>query len=125
MIEFITQNGADLSLVIRFIALVISGFFVIPLMVQQSKVKNGLKKLRYLLLGLGLVIFVINIITMIYLLQIVVGDIPQKLLNSILQIVNALGHLTMSAIIYMMYHSQYNKEEIEAHKKISELLHKN
>jgi len=124
MINLFIQYAAEASLLLRFAALIISAFFVIPLMIQQSKVQNGLRKLRYLLLILGAIIFIINLVTLIYLCQIIIDDIPQRLLNSTLQIMNAVGHLVIALITYMMYHSQYSKEEVKFHSDMMKLASK-
>jgi hypothetical protein len=107
----ILNYSAEIAFLVRTIALVICLLFVFPLMLRQVTVRDNLKKLRIYLLGLGTIIITVNFITMYYILDLILNDIAQKPINSMLQLINAVGHFLLALIIYAIYHSQYKENK--------------
>lgn len=121
MTKFIIEWAAEISAVIRVVSSIIVVFYLLPLQLAQTKVKNGLSKLRWQLLIGGGVIFLTNLISLFFIYDIIVSNTPQKFLNSCLQVVNAVSYLMLSVIAYMIYHQQYTEENRELHAHAAEM----
>lgn len=124
MEQFLIFHGAQVALFIRILSFLLAFIFIIPLMVKQAKVKNGLRIFRWLLLHYGILINIGNLITMWFLLDVIQSHIMQKLLNSELQIVNATIFFAASFIGFLMYHYQFNDKNVEIHRQAEKLTKK-
>lgn len=118
MLDFILSNSAIIALFLRLFSLFISLIFIIPLMVKQAQVKNGLRVFRWLLMGYGILINVSNLLTSYFLFDVISSSVVQKELNSYLQIINAIIFLLASLLGYAMYHYQFTEENVKFHAKI-------
>jgi hypothetical protein len=106
----------------RIITLILCIHFIIPLMIKEARVKNGLVALRYLLLAYGIIHTSTNVFSMYFLFDII--NTVQKVINSWLQIINAGCFLALAIIGLTMYRLQYTEESKEHHRKISILERK-
>lgn len=121
MNDFIILHGSQLALLIRIAAFLLAIVFIIPLMIKQTRVRNGLRIFRWLLLHYGILINIENLITIWFFIDLISHHTPQKLLNSELQIVNAVIFFFASFIGFLMYHFQFNEENIKIHKDAANL----
>lgn len=122
--HFIITWGTEVSFIIRLVAAIIILFFFLPLQVKEAGVKNGLKRLRYQLLAEGVIVFMVNLTSMFFLWDLYVRDVPQKFINSSLQVINALAFFFIAAIALMIYRQSYTEDQKELHEKIGKLEEK-
>lgn len=115
MENFIVVSGTKIAIVIRLLSVIICLFFTIRLQIREVQVKNGLRKLRVLLLAIGITLFHIHLISLYFLFDIVLSDIPQKSLNAFLQIANSTAFLLVSIFSFMIYHQQYSPASKKMH----------
>jgi hypothetical protein len=114
-IEIIFQFAVFLHVITGLVTLA----FVIPLQVKEAGVKNGLAKLRKMLLlrgVLGLGVIAISVFALMA-RSFFDGD---ALRNAVVIFVltHAIGLLLKTLIDYQIYHQQYTPESKELHKKI-------
>jgi len=120
--NLLIKFGADFSLIIRIIAFIILLWQVIPLQIKEAKVKNGLRKMRILLLIMDYSILLQNIQAMI-LICLTKGTTNE--ISIFFQVVGALLTLVLAIVLYLIYHDQYTLESKEIHRRIDKLKEKN
>lgn len=115
--EFIIKFGLYISVIIRIIAFAILLFQIIPLQVKEAGVRNGLRKLRLLLLILGIGLFIGNAIALwlLFTTKITLGG---RFDTRFIQILSASFILMPSIALYLIYHLQYTPEAKEIHKRV-------
>lgn len=111
----------SIALLLRILSSVILLFFFLPLQVKESRIKNGLQKLRIQLLVLGTCIFLINAVSIITLAQIVFSDVHQTFMTCFFQFFNGVGFMVVSIVCYLIYHSQYSEESLQRHEQIQKM----
>jgi hypothetical protein len=116
--HLLLSYGTSFAIVIRILSSLLLLFFCIPLQIKEAGVKNGLRALRLQLLAFGILLFIINGIT-IWLLFTVMKEI-QHVPNLWLQVINALAFFGIAIIGNRMYHTQYTDEMKEMHEKIAD-----
>lgn len=121
MSEVLITYAPIISLFLRLFSFLITTLFIIPLMVQQAKVKNGLRIFRWLLLLYGVLITISNLLSSFILFNLIQDGLIQRTLNAHLQLINASVFFATSLIGYAMYHYQFNKENVRRHEKIDKL----
>lgn len=100
---------AYISLFLRFISTIIMVFFVLPKVWEETKVGNGLGKLRKKIF-MGFIIFLgINIFIMGTNLAREIQLIPYDTTVYFISLVNSMGQLVISIIFYVIYHDDYGK----------------
>lgn len=117
--EILTAYSIPTSILIRIISCILIGIFLIPLQIKEANVKNGLRILRFQLLAGGIILFLTNIFSLAFL--VLAMDTPQKPLNALLQIINAIAFLVLSWIAMTIYRTQYTDEAKAYHAKIDKL----
>jgi len=118
---FILHYGTPIAVFLRLISCVELLFFCIPLQIKELRVVNGLRVLRVQLLSFGIILFLVNAITIYFLVDILLHTHSQSTLNIWLQLVNAFAFNAMSFVGHRMYTTQYNDESIERHIKVEKL----
>lgn len=125
MNELIIQYGTQVSIIVRIIAFFLMIFFLIPLQVKEVGVKNGLLKLRYQLLFLGIILLFINFTSVIFLYDdLTNATMPASNLSIYLRIINGIAHLFLSFILLSIYKQQYTEKNKILHEKIDKLERK-
>ena len=117
MNDLILQYGLNISIIIRLIAFIILLFQIIPLQIKEAGVLNGLKKLRLLLLILGISLFIANAIAL-WLLISTISLLGGSVETRLIQILSAMFILIPSIALYFIYHSQYTLEAKIVHKEV-------
>lgn len=108
------------AVILRTLATYIVARYVIPLQIKEASVKNGLAILRKQLLIVGVIIILLNIISIAFIvLRVVVDESVYRFSSGALTIINAIASLGISIIAYQMYHQQYTPRQKELHKKIA------
>jgi len=105
-----------LALFLRIISSILLLIFCIPLQIKEAKVNNGLKILRYQLLAFGIILFITNCISMIFLTERFFDNVQDPFSASLLQIINSVAFLLIAIIGHLMYHSQYTEENKKLHE---------
>lgn len=119
MDTFVITWGAELSIAIRILGVIMVTLFFLPLQFREAQVKNGLILLRYELLIGGILFMFINLPSLYFLFDIL--DTPQKFTNVLLQILNAVGYLLIAILLVVIYRQQFSEEQKEFHKKVDAL----
>lgn len=112
----LTLYSIPASIVLRLISCLILVVFLIPLQIKEATVQNGLRRLRLLLLAFGVVLLLANIFSLVFLF--LAYSVPQKPLNALLQIINAVTFLVLSVLIRLVYKQQYTDESKDFHAQI-------
>jgi hypothetical protein len=120
MILFLLQHGSEISLLLRVISVIQILFFVLPLQVKEYAVRNGLISLRQQLLFFGVILFLSNVVSTFFLINVIISVREQQLTNILLQIFNAASFLILSTIGNLIYHSQYSEESKDFHAQIAD-----
>lgn len=118
MEQFLMTEGTQISFLIRLISLIICLLFVLPLMVKNSIIKNGLRQFRVIFLLIGLVGIVVNIQTMIFLFDLLINQIPQRVQNASLQLTNAIYEFIRTGLFYSLYRLSFTEDNIKLHQDI-------
>lgn len=114
--SFLTNYGLIIALCIRGLALFTCIAFILPLMLQQTRVRNGLKVLRWALFFYGVLTVLNNAVSSYLLLEVTVKH-SQVAQNIMLIILNSVIVFLMAMIGYIMYHFQFTQEQISRHKR--------
>ena len=122
--QFIIMYGTGFSVIVRIISCITLLYFYIPLQLKEARIENGLKILRLQLLAFGLILLLINFLTIVTLSSAVIDGVKQAELNVILQVINGIGFLALALIGNNIYTRQYSDEMIGYHKKVHELEEK-
>lgn len=117
--ELLTTYSIPVSITLRVLSCIILIFFCIPLQIKEAKVANGLRLLRIQLLVFGLILLFTNFVSLIFLFDGL--SIPQRPLNSALQIINAVCFFTLALIGYRIYRTQYTEPIKKAHRKLEKI----
>lgn len=117
MNDLIMKYGAHLAIVIRFIAFGILLLQIIPLQIKEAGVKNGLRRLRILLLIMGSSLFVANAIAL-WLIIVTFTPLGGSVYTRLVQIVSATALLIPAIALYYIYHSQYTLEAKKVHREV-------
>lgn len=97
------------TVVIRFAAIVICGFFVLPLQFKEWRVRDGLAKLRLWLLAIGILLFSMNLFTIYFHFCRLYGCYSQELFN-FLAIFNAVDTFLISVFAFKIYNEHYKEQ---------------
>lgn len=116
--QFIHNYGTIFSLFLRGGAFAICLVFILPLLLRQAGVKNGLRPLRIALLVYGVFTILNNLTSSYLLLDIIQSHVVQKTINLNLQVLNAFFALGYALLGYFMYHFQFTEENVARHEKI-------
>lgn len=117
MNNLILQHGVNIAIIIRVLSFIILLSQIIPLQVKEAGVKNGLRKLRLMLLVLGISLFIGNLIAL-WLLFTTNTALNTNVLARFNQILTAIMLLIPSIALYLIYHSQYTPEAKIVHKEV-------
>lgn len=121
-IEFlIITYSLYIDLFLRIVTDIVIVLFFLPLQIRQAGVKNGLKKLRIQLLLEGLILFLVNTISIFIIFDLAIRNVEQQLLNGSLQIMNGVSFLTMSVIALTIYTQNYTAKNKKHHERIDRL----
>lgn len=90
-----------INIFLKLLALLIYGFFVLPIQIEESKVSNGIGRIRKLLLGIGFSIMLTNIIGIIIHVCRLMSCSP--LLVEKMVIIYALNGFLASLAFYIIY----------------------
>src|SRR5579872_4999923 len=112
---FLMHYSVAIAVLLRMISCLLLLFFCIPLQIKEAGVKNGLRLLRIQLLSFGVILFLTNLFSLT-LLWLGWGT-PQRPINALLQVVNAIAFLLLAVIGHLMYHQQYSEESKSFHEK--------
>lgn len=117
MNDLIINYGGYLAMEIRIITFVILLILIIPLQIKEAGVKNGLGKLRILLLLVGFSLFIANAIAL-WLIIFTLTSLSGSASTRLIQIASALFLLIPSVALYFIYHSQYTLEAKKVHVEV-------
>jgi len=120
MNNIITLYGNEVALFVRLVSIIQVLLFVFPLQLREFSVRNGLIKLRQQLLLFGVIIFLINVISTLFLINVVFFNYQQSFVDTVIQLFNAFSFLIISTIGSLIYHSQYSKESKDYHEELEE-----
>ncbi len=114
-----------LAIFIHVVALVNTALYVIPLQVKEARVKNGLAKLRILMLFSGVITILLSALSIIVLsLRFFIdGEVARYTIVSLV-LLHSLGFLASSLITRKMYRQQYSEKQKLFHEKIDALERK-
>lgn len=115
--DFIIHYGLTIAIGIRGIAFIILLSQIIPLQIKEVGVKNGLGKLRILLLILGISLFIGNLIAF-WLLVFTRVSLGGSAFTRLTQIGTALFLLIPAIVLYLIYHQQYTPEAKKIHNRV-------
>ena len=107
-----------INVIIRILTAIILLSLVIPLQVKEAQVIDGLKKLRFEMLGSGIIIFLVNTIglgVVVYHYLFPTADLA--LISNIIFYFNSIGFLIFALIKFNVYHTQYTTENKKIHEK--------
>lgn len=112
-----------LSIFLHIVALVIALAFVIPLQIKEARVKNGLKKLRKLMLMSGLTIIFLSVVSIIALSIPLVarGSEIARYISVTTVLLHSIGFLIFALIKRQIYREQYSTEQKEFHEEVAKL----
>ncbi len=100
-----------ISVFIRFIASMILVFFVLPKVWEETKVGNGLGRLRRIIF-LGFIVFLgVNIFVMGANFSRAIHLVDETGTVGIISIINSLGQLILSFVLYIIYNEDYGRNE--------------
>jgi len=104
-----------LSVLFLLASMVIVASFVVPLQIEQAQVKNGLSRLRKLLLVKGIIYLVTSGIAAYFIGSALYriffeGGRVANINNALLVFAFSLGYLILSVGNYMIYHIKYIEE---------------
>lgn len=131
---FILTTLYLISILFHLFAFIICLAFVIPLQIKEAKVKNGLKMLRVQMLGSGLTIIFLSLMSMIALIiPIIFAEQPlysnltrpiemYQYISIIVVFLHATGFLILSLIKRAMYRQQYSDYQKAIHKKVNDII---
>jgi hypothetical protein len=111
------------SVVVHIISLAVHLTWVIPLQIREAGVKNGLRKLRVLMLSSGLAFIVMDVISIIVLTLrffIPEGPLLRYLIVGLI-FMHSFSFLVFSFIKRTMYRQQYSEHQKNLHAKIEKL----
>lgn len=117
----------SLSIFIHILALIIHATWVIPLQIKEANVKNGLRRLRVLMLASGITFIFLSIVTIFVLTSrffIPASDLYRYISVSMV-LLHAIGFLTFSLIKRAIYKQQYSTEQKSLHAKLDKIEHAN
>lgn len=131
---FILTTLYLISILFHLFAFIICLAFVIPLQIKEAKIKNGLKMLRVQMLGSGLTIIFLSLMSMIALIiPIIFAEQPlysnltrpiemYQYISIIVVFLHATGFLILSLIKRAMYRQQYSDYQKAIHKKVNDII---
>jgi hypothetical protein len=110
--------GTEGSIIVRALSIAVLMIYVIPLQIRESRVKNGLRKLRIQMLSAGTIILLMNLVTLWITFRGLSKAVDFPPDSEFLQIFNASGFFGISVIFFLIYHQQFSPKQKELHKKI-------
>lgn len=116
----ISNLSIALNTIVRLLTAFIFLKFIIPLQFKETKVKNGLRKLRYQLLITGIILFHINTIGLIIII-IRFLKIDVTTASTVVTYFNTFGFLFIALVEYQIYHRRYTPKQKELHAKFEEM----
>lgn len=109
----------------RVITAIIFIAYILPLMIREAGVKNGLKKLRIELLVSGFIIFFVNTAGLsIIVWRYLYGNEGLQSFTDIIALANTFGFLVIAVLKYTIYHQRYTPEQKELHEKLEKIEQK-
>lgn len=112
-----------LNVAIRVVTAIIFVLFLIPLIVKEAAVKNGLRQLRYEMLMTGAIIFTVNTVGLsIILLR--SFDVDTSGIVEVITFINSFGFLAYALVKLKIYTQSYTPEKKRLHEKIAKLEEK-
>lgn len=115
--DLIIKYGAHIAMAIRIATFFILLLQIIPLQIREAGVKNGLGKLRILLLIMGFSLFVANTIAL-WLIFFTFQNLGGSASTRLIQIASALFLLIPAIALYYIYHQQYTPEAKRVHVEV-------
>lgn len=123
------ENSLTFLYVVYFISVAIHAFtlffalaFVIPLQVREARVRNGLVKLRKLMLTGGIIIISLSMISILALTsRYYLDGVIVRYVTVALILLHSLGFLSFTLIQRAIYKSQYSERQKDLHEKIAKL----
>lgn len=113
-----------ISIILRCIALFNFLFFMIPLQIHEAKVQNGLRKLRVQLLIIGIILTLINSLSIVFLFYDIFNLSVITSTGYALRLSNAIAIFILSYCLYIIYHQQYTDEHKEMIARVHKLTQK-
>ena len=108
-----------LSILLHTASFVINLFFIIPLQVKQSRVKNGLIGLRKQMLFWGISFQVLTTASILALtMRFFISDpIWLRSIVNVIIFIHATSMIMKAILLYKIYHTQFSPENVSLHAK--------
>lgn len=105
---------------IRIITALIFITYLLPLLIREARVKNGLKSLRYELLFTGIIIFLVNLSGLFIIIFRYLGFDVRNITDFVTYF-NTLGFLGYALVKLKIYTQKYTPAQRELHKKFAKM----
>lgn len=110
------------NVIIRVITALLFIAYLMPLLIREATVKNGLKKLRFELLFTGSLIFIVNTSGLwIIFHRYFIGTARLEEITNIITVINTFGFLLYAITMLNVYTHKYTPENKKLHEKFDRI----